>query len=101
MIVVVTDDAVEVEEPDDCSRLHIASGLEHGPLAEQLEASELGALDGPGAALLDVEVLSALAGGSASAPDWSQRWDRMIAYAARKGWTTDDGRFLRAHVEPR
>jgi hypothetical protein len=99
MIVIVGRDRVEVEDPDDCSRLHVAAHAVQGEVSAQLTTHGLGTVEPTGGALLDVAALRALAGRTASAADWPDRWDRMVAYAHRKGWTSADGRFLRAHVE--
>jgi hypothetical protein len=32
-------------------------------------------------------------------PDWEQKFDTMIDYAARKGWLSEDGTRVRAHLE--
>jgi hypothetical protein len=32
--------------------------------------------------------------------EWSTGFDGMIAYATSKGWTSADGRSVRAHIEP-
>lgn len=43
------------------------------------------------------ETLLALAGPLAEDAQWRRQYDAMVAYAASKGWTDDDGR-IRAHV---
>lgn len=101
--------SVAVHEGDDLTRLHIeAHGASDGDagrtaLGRALGDAGLGSLDGSTDAdagtdaLLDVAKLRALAGHHQPA-DWDQGFDKMIAYARSKGWTTDDHR-VRAHVE--
>jgi len=48
---------------------------------------------------VDIDALHAAAAGQSSAPDWAQRWDRMIAFAREKGWVGDDGASLQLHIE--
>lgn len=66
--------------------------------ATALAEAGLGVLRG-GYAWLDVEALRAavLAGAPAEA---AGGFDDMVAYAASRGWTSEDGRRLRAHCEP-
>jgi hypothetical protein len=44
------------------------------------------------------ETLRALAGEAAAEPEWDERFQRMLEYARRHGWTRDDGA-VRAHIE--
>lgn len=51
---------------------------------------------------LRVDALRELALGSVAPDehdDWRDGFDAMITYARSKGWTSDDGRSVRAHVE--
>ncbi len=52
-----------------------------------------------GYAWLDVEALrgAVLAG---APPETATGFEAMVAYAASRGWTSEDGRRLRAHCEP-
>ena len=43
--------------------------------------------------------LHAAAAAQSSAPDWTQRWERMVATAREKGWVGDDGASLQVHIE--
>jgi hypothetical protein len=91
--------AVELTEPDDFKGFKIVVRRED---TDQLEA----ALDGvatvePGgeAAFVEIEALKGLAGDRASDPDWLSSLDGMVSYAQTKGWVSDDGSSLQAHVE--
>jgi hypothetical protein len=84
-----------VHEPQDLSKLHVelrdvsdeAAGL-------ALAAAGLGRLDGDHA-WLDVSALRAMGGGT---PDWGTRFDAMLGYARRQGWTDEMVSRVRAHV---
>ena len=54
--------------------------------------------DGAGEVVLDVAVLRSRAALVASAPDWAQRFDELIASSGER--LTDDGLGLRVPVEP-
>lgn len=98
MMVDLTSSPGRVREPDDLKRLHVLA-----PAAldvdRALRASGLGSQDTGGRVLLDVAALRAAAQALASAPDWAEGWDAMVAYAGTKGWLSADGAALFAHVE--
>jgi hypothetical protein len=50
--------------------------------------------------VLDVAALRAAAQPQATAADWAEQFDGMVAAAASKGWAADDGAGLQVHVEP-
>jgi hypothetical protein len=39
--------------------------------------------------------------GDSAGPDWVERFDQMVAYAASKGWTDEAGTHIKAHIELR
>jgi 3-hydroxy-9,10-secoandrosta-1,3,5(10)-triene-9,17-dione monooxygenase reductase component len=84
-----------LEEPDDCSRLHVVVAAPDSTAL--LEKVGLGPIRENGSVALDPRLLQLMAHGRVG-PEWSSRFDEMIAYADRKGWLTPDGRVL-AHVE--
>lgn len=86
-------------DADDCTRLHVESDLDAEGLAKALAATDTGALGDADTVWLDVAVLRSRAQILADAQDWSQRWDTMIGYAGRKGWLSEDGLSVQAHVE--
>ena len=98
-----TDEVPEVQvvDVDDLTRLHLAVGAVTDEEADQaLQAAGLGRLVGGDDGVLDVAALRAAAQPQASAADWGGQFDAMVALAAEKGWTADDGASLRVHVEP-
>lgn len=48
---------------------------------------------------IDVARLRAAGIAAADAPDFAERFDGMIAYAATKGWLDESGTRVRAHIE--
>jgi hypothetical protein len=92
---------VRVEDVDDLTRLHLAVGaLTDEDVAGALEQAGMGRLVDADTGLVDVAALRAAAEPSATAPDWGEKFDAMVAEAASKGWAADDGASLRVHVEP-
>ena len=80
MIVLLTADAAHVLDPDDCGRLHVATGLPVDTVDAALQATATGRLDGAGAALLDVATLESRARASMVGADWDTRWQAMLDY---------------------
>jgi hypothetical protein len=89
-----------VVDIDDLGRLHLALGeVTDEEASEVLERSGLGRIQDGDTAFLDAAALRAAAEPRATAPDWSTRWDAMVAAARSKGWVSDDGATLQVHVE--
>jgi hypothetical protein len=98
-----TDEVPEVRvvDVDDLTRLHLAVGAVTDDEADQaLRSGGLGRLVDGNTGVLDVVALRAAAEPQATAADWSTKFDAMVAAAADKGWTADDGAGLQVHVEP-
>lgn len=90
--------AVAVREPEDLTRLHVeVDGVEEEAADRALAASGLGRLADRETAQLSVDGLRAASPDPAE-PGWSERYAGMLAYAARKGWLSEDGRWLQAHT---
>jgi hypothetical protein len=88
-----------VVDVDDLSRLHLALGeVTDEEAAEVLERSGLGRLQDSTTAFLDAAALRAAAEPRATAPDWSERWDAMVAGARSQGYLSEDGASLQVHV---
>jgi hypothetical protein len=89
-----------LREPDDLGSLKV---VVHGPpeRREGLAAAvaDVGRVDPSGDVFLAVEALKRLAGERVATAEWLQRFDRMVAYAASRGWVDADGTALRAHCE--
>ena len=91
---------VALEEPADCGRFHVAvrgSG-DASALDEALRTNAVGEIDGDGEALVRVDAVRRLASGSVD-DTWEGDFTAMLGYARSKGWLSDDGATIRAHVE--
>ena len=89
-----------VVDVDDLSRLFLALGeVTDEEAGEALERSGLGRLQDADTASLDAAALRAAAEPRATAPDWVDRWDAMVAGARSEGRLSDDGATFRVPVE--
>jgi hypothetical protein len=89
-----------VVDVDDLTSLHLALGeVTDEEASEALERAGLGRLRDAETAFLDAAALRAAAEPRASAPDWADRWDRMVATARSRGRLSDDGASLQVRVE--
>lgn len=92
---------VRVADVDDLARLHLAVGaLTDEDVDRALRDAGMGRLADGDTGLLNVAALRAAAKPQATADDWAQDFDRMVAQSVEKGWTADDGASLQVHVEP-
>jgi hypothetical protein len=92
---------VRVADVDDLTRLHLAVGaVTDEEVDSVLRGAGLGRLVDGDTGVLDVAALRAAAQPKATAADWGEKFDAMVAYAEGKGWTADDGAGLQVHVEP-
>ncbi|HEY5024825.1 MAG TPA: hypothetical protein VII76_07600 [Acidimicrobiales bacterium] len=91
---------VVVEDPADCGRFHVAvrGGGDSGALDGALRSNAVGVLDADGEALVDVGAVRRLAAGSVG-ETWEADFGAMLDYARSKGWLSEDGTSIRAHVE--
>lgn len=101
MIVRLDADGAVVTDADDCSTVHVRTGLDADGLRTALITTGTGTLAGPGATerevVLDVGVLRSRAKLVATAPDWSRRFAAMVEDAGDR--LTGDGLGLRVPVE--
>lgn len=86
-----------VDEADDLQRLAVVLHGEGPPVDLERALDGLGTLDGDHVRL-DVDALRRAAG-EGRGDDWAVRFGEMIAYARSKGWTDDDGKVVRAHID--
>jgi hypothetical protein len=92
---------VVLEEPADCGRFHVAvrGDGDATALDAALRSQAVGEIDGDdGEALVGVDAVRRLAGGSVGEA-WEKDFAAMLDYAGSKGWLSDDGGTIRAHVE--
>lgn len=93
---------VSIEEPDDCTRLHVsADDLDDSVAGSAVARAGLGSPGEPGHLWLDVTALRKRARAATAATDWDDRFDAMIAYARSKGWTDPTGELVAAHISRR
>lgn len=97
----ISSESVELIEPDDVTSFRAVrpAGLGQDQLAEIVRQEDLGeVLPGGGHLMVPLETVRRMAAGRVG-PGWNQDFDSMIAYAERKGWLSDDGTRVRAHLE--
>jgi len=90
---------VTLADAADCTRFHVAVA---GPgdaaaLDAALRADAAGELDGDGEALVRVDAVRRLAAGAVG-ESWGPDFAAMLDYARSKGWLSEDGSLIRAHV---
>jgi hypothetical protein len=95
-------DAVELAEPRDLKRLHVAvaHGADHAKVAELLASTGAGVpIEG------DDEHIWVSRGWIREKAEgrvtgrWSEDLDHLVTKARDHGWLSEDGAYLRAHVE--
>jgi hypothetical protein len=88
-----------VADADDCSAVHLETGLDAAGLRAALLGTGTGTLVEPGddVVVMDIGVLRSLARLTAPAPDWPRRFAEMVASAGDR--LTGDGLGLRLPVE--
>jgi hypothetical protein len=92
---------VQVSDVDDLERLRLAVGaVTDEDIDSALRQAGMGRLVDSETGVLDVAALRAAAEPQATAADWAEQFDGMVAAAASKGWAADDGAGLQVHVEP-
>jgi hypothetical protein len=92
--------AVVLVDPADCGRFHVAVRGTGDAVALDgaLRSASVGGLDGDGEALVLVDAVRRLAAGSVG-DTWDADFAAMLGYAGSKGWLSEDGSSIRAHVE--
>ena len=89
---------IGLSEPDDCARFHVSL---RGPFDIEradalMRSSGVGTATG-GEAVVRVVAVRQMAGRRDTR--WEADFAVMLAYARSKGWLTDDGTGIRAHIE--
>jgi len=90
---------VSLEEPDDCTRFHLAvvGGRDIGRVFGALVDAAAGRLEDDHA-LITIDAVRRMAAGRV-ADDWDVRFDAMLDYARTKGWIDETNNAIQAHVE--
>jgi hypothetical protein len=95
VVIVVDGDAVRLDEPEDCTRFHVAVvGDADGALA----AAGAGRFEDRDTAFVSVDAVRGMAAGRVGA-GWAGDFAAMLRFAESKGWLADDGTTIQAHVE--
>ena len=91
---------VVLAEPGDCGRFHVAvrGAADAGMLDRALRASATGNVDSDGEVVVRVDAVRRMAVGVVG-ESWETDFSTMLDYAASKGWLSEDGTAIRAHVE--
>ena len=100
VIVRLEADGAVVADADDCSAVHVQTALDADGLRAALLHTGTGSVattGNPAEVALDIAVLRTRAALVASAPDWAERFDALIASSGER--LTDDGLGLRVPVE--
>jgi hypothetical protein len=90
---------VTLVEPDDCSRfdVRVLGPGDTDDLDRALVGASVGRMGETGA-LVSVAAVRRLASGSVG-DGWEDGFVTMLDYARSRGWLTDDGAAIEAHVE--
>ncbi|MGI5129935.1 hypothetical protein ACQEVB_24255 [Pseudonocardia sp. CA-107938] len=102
MYVVIREDEVLLAEPDVFTAFHatIDPRMDRAQIVAVLDRHDVGTVSEDGTHLwVRVDAVRKLAAGHVD-PGWDAGLAAMLTDAARKGWTSADGREVRAHVEP-
>ena len=92
---------VELVEPEDCKRFHVAvQGGDDEALGSALASAGVGRLLPSGEAMIDTAAVRRMAAGRVGA-GWDGDFAAMLEYAGTKGWLDDTGGSIQAHVERR
>lgn len=98
MHVRVSPGSVALDEPDDCTTFKVLLSEEaKDSLPNLLESTAAGKLDDPDV-MVSVDWIKSECAGRIGM-GWNYRFANMLVYAAGKGWLSDDGSHVRAHVE--
>jgi hypothetical protein len=100
MYFLISADAVELLDPQDMTAFSVRcpADLDDGTLAASAERAGLGEVLGSGHVMVPVATIRRMAGDRVG-PGWDDDLAGMLAYATRKGWTSEDGSRVRAHIE--
>ena len=99
MIVDITDSGVTLTDPDDLRRFHsrVPAGVAVTPWTRCSAAPGAGHSVGADQVAVNVTWLRAAASGVDE--NWERSFQQMLDFAGTKGWLTDDGGAVLAHIE--
>ena len=96
----ITRESAELVEPEDVRsfRAVCPADMSHDELADGARRAGFGELLDEDHLMVPVDTIRRLAAGRVG-PGWPRDFAGMITYATGKGWVSDDGTQVRAHVE--
>lgn len=98
MHVRVSPGSVALDEPDDCTSFKVLLSEDAKEnLSGLLETTAAGRMDKEDV-LVSVDWIRGECAGRIGM-GWNYRFANMLVYAAGKGWLSDDGSLVRAHIE--
>ena len=98
MHVRVSPGSVALDEPDDCTSFKVLLSEEaRDSLPSLLQSAAAGQLEDQDVMVSVSRIKIECAGRIGMV--WNYRFANMLVYAAGKGWLSDDGSHVRAHVE--
>ena len=91
--------SIELVEPEDCKRFHVAArGGDAEALGAALAAENVGRLLPSGEAMIETQAVMRMAQGRVP-EGWEDEFAAMLKYAESKGWLDETGAAIQAHVE--
>lgn len=97
MVVVVAGDVVRLDEPANLEAFKVV--VEKGTEFQVMQAlAQIGRMADRDTAWIRADAVRIMAAGRV-AQDWTEQFQGVLAYAATKGWLSDDGSEVRAHIE--
>lgn len=99
MIVHIISDHVSLTEAVDTSRFHVSSGLTPAELDRELRAAGAGSALAEDSARIECAYIVATARTQGHGDEWESSFNAMLEYARAKGWVTQDGLGIIAHIE--
>ncbi|MHB8437834.1 MAG: hypothetical protein ACYDD4_01540 [Acidimicrobiales bacterium] len=92
-----------LDEPDDCTRFSVGmpapATAVGAPGTDPLRVLGIGWTVDERTAYVTVSGVRRLAADAPLRPDWAKRFGAMLDYAATKGWMSEDGMAIQAHIE--
>lgn len=90
---------VSLEEPDDCTRFHlaVAGGNDLMTVYGALIHAAAGRLE-DGQGLIAIDAVRRLSAGRVG-DDWDRRFDAMLGHARTRGWIDETNNAIQAHID--
>ena len=97
MYVRVTGGGASLEDPTNLKQFHVSADDAAVDVGAALAGSGFGTMEGNDA-MISVEAVRSAAAGRVG-DGWEAGFEAMLDFARSKGWLSDDGTAVRAHVE--